>query len=225
MIIYIEGSIGVGKSTLLRILKTKYNNDYIEYIQEPVEEWKQITDDQNINILDHFYNLPHRWSFTFQLNTLLSRINKLKNLDPNKIYIIERSVYSDKNCFAQNCYTNNLMNKIEWNTYIHIFDMLTKNIDIKPDGFIYLKSSPDICLKRIINRNRNEENGIKKKYLEQINNLHNEWLNNTNIKTLIINFNIGYLESPITFSHNVTKIIKFIDDIYKRKNKEIFLST
>ena len=98
MIFYLEGSIGSGKSTLLSILQDALNKDYVEVIQEPVEEWKQLMDNNNKNLLSYFYEDPQRWSLSFQLNAFISRVNKLENLDKNKIYIVERSIFSDKNC-------------------------------------------------------------------------------------------------------------------------------
>ena len=45
-----------------------------------------------------------------------------------------------------------------------------------PDGFIYLKADPDVCSERMARRNRSEEGGVKLEYLEQLHNMHEQWL-------------------------------------------------
>ena len=71
---------------------------------------------QGSNLLDKFYRDPTRWAFTFQTYAFLSRtqaaVSQLRAGDedaaagggapPN--YVFERSLYSDKHCFATNCY-------------------------------------------------------------------------------------------------------------------------
>ena len=47
---------------------------------------------------------------------------------------------------------------------------------LRPDGFIYLKADPDVCSERMARRNRSEEGGVKLEYLEQLHNMHEQWL-------------------------------------------------
>ena len=55
-IFFIEGNIGSGKSTFLKNLE-KYNLlTNVQFIQEPVNEWKETKDKDGINILEHFYS-------------------------------------------------------------------------------------------------------------------------------------------------------------------------
>ena len=78
---------------------------------------EKIIDGNNENLLSYFYKNHKRWPFTFQLNEFISGVNKLDNLTDNKIYIVERTVFSDKECFSTNCYNTGLMNKIKWDIY------------------------------------------------------------------------------------------------------------
>ena len=57
MVFYIfsvDGNIGSGKSTLIKklskVFKKLYNIKVI-YLQEPVEDWKSIKDENNINLI------------------------------------------------------------------------------------------------------------------------------------------------------------------------------
>ena len=100
IVISVDGNIGSGKSTLVKYLKSKYKNLY--FLDEPVDEWVRIIDDNDENILHKFYNDKSRYSYLFQnfafitrANILLNNINNLKNLLGKKIIITERSVETD----------------------------------------------------------------------------------------------------------------------------------
>ena len=178
--VYIEGNIGTGKTTLLSLINSNKSSYNIlrdsSIIYEPVDEWIRLKDSDGCNILDKFYGNQSRWSFTFQINSFLSRRASIETCTSN-IKIIERSVYSDKNCFAKNCYNNGNMTELEYKIYNRWFDWLSNTKEDKePQKFIYLKTSPEICYDRILKRNREEESGITIEYLEQIHNLHEEWL-------------------------------------------------
>jgi len=69
----IEGNIGSGKSTLIRLLKQKYPE--IICLLEPVKEWEGIKDKQGENILTKFYKDQEKYSFSFQMMAYISRFN------------------------------------------------------------------------------------------------------------------------------------------------------
>ena len=56
---------------------------------------------------------------------------------------MERSVYSDRNVFAKNCYEKGLINDIEWKTYLNWFEWLSKKVSVNGDAYIYLRTSPE----------------------------------------------------------------------------------
>ena len=86
----IDGNIGSGKSTLLiKKLKNELssiNNLKIIYLQEPVDDWKNIKDENGINLIENYYKNQEKWGFSFQITTLISRIALLKNL--NKVILL-----------------------------------------------------------------------------------------------------------------------------------------
>ena len=45
-----------------------------------------------------------------------------------------------------------------------------------PDGFIYLRATPDICMDRMKRRSRQEEVGIEMEYLQGLHQKHEDWL-------------------------------------------------
>lgn len=179
--ITIEGNIGAGKSTLVRILKDNLKIDTIEnigFIQEPVDEWLEMTDENGKNILDKFYENQKLWAYKFQMNAFITRLQRLqKYLPKHKFCISERHISSDKNCFAKQLYEDNKISEIEWKLYNNWFDWVSQNeLYRKPKGIIYLRASPVTCSERINKRNRTEENSIPLEYLQKIDKKHEEWL-------------------------------------------------
>lgn len=179
--ITIEGNIGAGKSTLVRILKDNlkaYSIENIGFVQEPVDEWLALTDKNGKNILEKFYENQNLWAYKFQMNAFITRLQKLQKYLPKYNFCIsERHISSDKNCFAKQLYEDNKISEIEWKLYNNWFDWVTSNeLYRKPKGIIYLRTSPETCSNRINKRNRSEENGIPLEYLEKINKKHEDWL-------------------------------------------------
>ena len=101
IILSIEGNIGAGKTTFLKIIRESFELSF-EIIEEPVAEWKKLTggtNDQAENLLQLFYEDPNRWGYAFQSYCYFTRMRewtKMKqNLKPN-VYLFERSIHSDK---------------------------------------------------------------------------------------------------------------------------------
>lgn len=185
VVIFIEGNIGSGKSTLINRISewVKTNNlTHIVCIQEPVDIWKQLSDKNNKNIIEHFYDDPKRNCYMFQTFAFISRLQHLDMIEDNKFYIIERSVLSDKNIFALNCYENNLMSDIEWKTYNTWFEWMYKKYQhiFKSFHILYLKCKPETSYERLRKRDREEEKKIDLDYIRQIHEKHESWLNKEN---------------------------------------------
>jgi len=181
----IEGNIGSGKSTLLNKLSELEN---IEIIQEPVDKWLEIKDDNNKNLLDYFYSDMERNSYMFQTMVFKTRIDALDKPQKEDIRFSERSIWTDRHVFGKMCLEDNKMNSIETSCYKYWFDFLEKKFDPNPNGIIYIRCSPEKCLERINNRGRNEESSIKLDYLKKLHQYHEDWLNHWDkTPVLIIN--------------------------------------
>jgi deoxyadenosine/deoxycytidine kinase len=231
----IEGNIGTGKSTLLEILKKRYQNvPNIVFIDEPVKEWDEIKDLEGNTMLQKFYGNQEKYSFAFQMMALISRIKKLKdaiNKNPNSVIISERSVYTDKYVFAQMLYDTKKIEEVEFQIYMKWFDSFTK--ECKIEKVIYVKTSPEICHERISKRSRIGEEVIPLKYLQDCNYYHDKMISNSDFcrNVLEINGNIDlFLEDIEKLENNLfTKIDFFIvrkhhfyndNDYYKNENCE-----
>jgi deoxyadenosine/deoxycytidine kinase len=197
IVYFLEANIGAGKTTILKKLE-KLDHPKIKIIYEPVDLWIKY------GLLDKFYNDKTRYSYTFQNFAFITKIVNLTNLDPNYIYIVERSPFVDKNVFAKLCYDKDLMNDTEWNIYNYWFDNLIKFIDIDVK-YIYLDTKPDICFDRIKLRDRHSETNINIEYLNLLNDYTNTWLSNLNSTIIKLDGNTNN-----NYDDNIKQLIREI---------------
>ena len=186
-IISIEGNIGSGKSTLIKMLKKKEN---LIFLPEPVDEWNKIVDSNGTNILEKYYSNQKRYAFSFQMMAYITRLKQLLecNASENSIIITERCLYTDREIFAKMLYDSGMIEDIEYSIYLHWFDYFIKNIEI--NHFIYLRNDPEVCLQRIHIRDRKGET-IPIEYLINCHKDHENWLNNKE-NILVLDGNVNY---------------------------------
>lgn len=215
-VVSIEGNIGTGKSTLLNLLQDKFKN--IVFVKEPVDEWIKLKNDNNENILELFYRDKKRWSLTFQMNAFISRIKLLENIiknNPNKLIFTERTIHTDRNCFASELNDQNNIDVLEWKIYDEYYKWLIDKIDINPCAIIYLQVDPIISYERIKKRLRTEESSIELEYLKKIHDKHENWINTTIIPTLILDYSEN-IDNPIFLDNIILKINNFLNDLQSK---------
>jgi deoxyadenosine/deoxycytidine kinase len=200
----VEGNIGSGKSTFLSIMK---NNLNIDVIFEPTDKWQKINNSQNL--LNLFYKDMNRWSYTFQSYAFVTRVQsqlEKEKISRKNIIVSERSVYCDRFCFGKNCFERGVMSKLEWSLYKEWFSWIVKTCLTKPSGFIYLKTSPEICLTRLQKRLRNEESSITLDYLVSLHNKHECWLIEKKIEeSFLANVPVLVLDCNKDFENDFTQ--------------------
>ena len=171
----VEGNVGAGKSTFLKIIQQKLK---IDVIFEPTNKWQSKNEENNL--LHLFYKDTPRWAYTFQSYAFISRVQSIIDYQSShkssQLQILERSVYCDRYCFAKNCFESGLMTQLEWQIYKEWFTWLVERYTPHPSGFIYLKTTPEVCFKRLIKRNRSEETGVPLSYLQELHKRHEDWL-------------------------------------------------
>jgi deoxyadenosine/deoxycytidine kinase len=142
-IISIEGNIGSGKSTFVKMLKNYYkNSNNIIFLQEPVHIWENIKDKKGENIIEKFYKDNKKYAFSFQMMAYISRISQLKKVikeNKNKIIVSERSIFTDKNVFAKMLYDNNDIEEVNFEIYLKWFNEFIE--DIPQIHYIYLDTT------------------------------------------------------------------------------------
>ena len=211
VIISIEGNIGSGKSTLVLELEKYFkDNNKIGFLQEPVDIWNTIKDENGTTILEKFYENNEKYAFQFQMMAYISRLSIMKNaIKQNKYkYIItERSLYTDSNIFAKMLYDDKKISEIEYSIYKMWFDEFINDIPLTK--IIYVKADPQISLDRVITRNRLGEN-IPLSYLQRCHDYHENWLSQTDYDKLTLDGNNNIKTNPDIMIEWIKQIETFI---------------
>jgi len=169
----VEGNIGSGKSTYLKHFSRW--NDRVDIIMEPVDKWRNLN---SHNLLQMMYEDPKRWSLTFQTYVQLTMLqNHTKNTE-KPVKLMERSLHSAKYCFAENLKRTGKMPESEYEVLSGWFDFMLQcpNIDLSVDLIVYLKTDPEVALRRVKERSRGEEHLINEQYIQDLHQLHEDWL-------------------------------------------------
>jgi len=160
----IAGNIGVGKSTLTALLSERLN-------------WEPFFEAVNDNpYLADFYGDMQRWSFHSQVYFLSRRLrHHWQLLERANSVVQDRTVYEDAEIFARNLYRQGLMEERDYCSYHELYEVVTTVLP-PPDLIVYLKALVPTLQKRIRLRGRSYEQDISTTYLEQLNELYEEWI-------------------------------------------------
>lgn len=208
----VEGNIGAGKSTFLKLLAQKLPD--ISIVLEPSHNWQNTSQGQSL--LSNFYQDQKRWAYTMETFIMICRAREhmaeIKKNEPNRI--IERSIYSGHYCFAYNSYEQQFMNAVEWHAYQSWFNFLIPHRCKAPLGFIYLQLDPEVAYERIQKRARAEEKNITLEYLRQIHLKHELFLikNKSTLPSISLT-PVLILDCNEEFESNETKLQEYSNKV------------
>ena len=158
--IIIEGTIGVGKTSLSHILSKHLNS---KLILEKFEENPFLKD---------FYSDRDRYAFQTQLFFLLSRYKQQQELQ--QIDIFTKAIISDYMFDKDRLFAALNLSESEFDLYNRIANELQKNI-IYPDLVIFLQSDTDRLMYNIELRGREFERDMERNYIEELNQVYCEY--------------------------------------------------
>jgi deoxyguanosine kinase len=175
MYIAIEGVIGVGKTTLARLLQPSFKSGLL---LEVFEENPFLSD---------FYSDRARYAFQTQIFFLLSRYRQQNNNVP-RLLAEHESLISDYTFEKDTIFAQINLQGDELTMYHRVHEALAEKVPT-PDLLVYLRASMDTILKRIALRDRAYERQIERSYLEQLSGAYEEFLSHSSrlpFPTLII---------------------------------------
>jgi deoxyadenosine/deoxycytidine kinase len=152
--IVIEGVIGVGKTSLARLLAEKMD---ARLVLEEVEENP---------FLEDFYRDPTHYAFQTQLFFLLSRYRQQLEYPQQDLFqqkTISDYLFDKDKIFA---YVN--LSEKELNLYERLWTLLRRDIT-RPDLVIYLQANTETLMHRIRERGRSVEREISSEYIQRLN--------------------------------------------------------
>ncbi len=170
----IAGNIGSGKSSLTSLLARHY-------------QWKAYYESvENNPYLSDFYYDMIKWSFNLQVYFLSIRFRNQKEIMRAQHHIIQdRTIYEDVEIFAKNLYQMGLMSKRDFDNYHNLFHEMVEFLT-PPDLLIYLRAEVPTLVRQIQQRGRDYESTIRIEYLERLNSLYEEWIQNYPHEKLIV---------------------------------------
>ena len=189
----IEGVIGVGKTTLARLLTEKVDA-------------KLVLEQPELNpYLKDFYRDPQRYAFQIQIFFLLSRYRQLLNIPQQDLfhkYLIADYIFAKDKIFAfMNLEPRDLI------LYERVVTLMEKELP-KPDLVIYLQSTTEKLVANIKKRNKEYEKNISTEYIKKLNEAYNDFFfRYTETPLLVIN------TSEIDFVHNVDDLDDLLQQI------------
>ncbi len=176
MYIAIEGVIGVGKTTLARLLQPAFD---AELLLEIFEENPFLSD---------FYSDRARYAFQTQIFFLLSRYHQQRkgvteSLQKNP-WLISDYTFNKDALFAE---VN--LDGDELEMYYKVHEALAEKI-MRPNLVVYLRASTQILMQRIAQRDRPYERQMSSDYIETLNQAYEAHFSQPSTKhILIINTN------------------------------------
>jgi len=202
----IVGNIGVGKSTLVEAASKKpFNEILLSTIPNRVGDEKVYAFQEKFNpkVLDAFYEDPIGNAFMAQIEFFNGRLDRQRQIEDRKGIVLEdRTLAEDYHIFGMAQKIMGNMTEEEFLAYQRNYNLMTKEIT-QPDLIVYLKADVPVLLERIKERGRQSEAGIPKEYLEQLNQLYDQFVSrHVNCPVLVIDANVDtplnrYIETTI----------------------------
>jgi deoxyadenosine/deoxycytidine kinase len=156
--VVIEGPIGVGKSSLTRLLAKEFNAR--AFLEKPEEN----------PFLGRFYQERRKYAFQTQLFFLLQRFQQQKEIAQfdlfNQVTLCDYLFAKDRIFASLNLDDNEL------SLYEQVYNLLSGQIPV-PDLIIFLQANPEVLLHRIKARSHSYEKDIDLEYLKTLTEAYN----------------------------------------------------
>jgi deoxyguanosine kinase len=155
MYVAIEGVIGVGKTTLARLLQSAFN---AEILLEVFEENPFLSD---------FYSDRERYAFQTQIFFLLSRYHQQRRTVPDML-ATGKNLFADYTFAKDALFARINLKGDELDMYYKVHEALAEKIQ-KPDLLVYLQATTDTLMQRIAQRDRPYERQMERTYISELN--------------------------------------------------------
>ncbi|MFQ5944641.1 MAG: deoxynucleoside kinase [Anaerolineae bacterium] len=149
----VEGAIGVGKTTLARLIQDEFE---AELLLEVFEENP---------FLPLFYQDPERHAFQAQVYFLLSRYGQQQDIPES---LQRGNLISDYTFAKDRIFALLNLSGEELEMYERIHRVLAQGI-AQPDLVVYLRAETDVLMQRIASRDRSFERTMDRGYIHKLN--------------------------------------------------------
>lgn len=154
MYLAIEGAIGVGKTTLARLLAPRFSaNLLLEVFEENP-------------FLEDFYADREAYAFQTQIFFLLSRYHQQREVPP--LLSKDDHLIADYTFTKDALFAGLNLSGDELDTYHQVHQALAEKIP-RPDLIVYLRAKTDVLMQRIAHRDRPYERNMDREYIDNLN--------------------------------------------------------
>jgi deoxyguanosine kinase len=206
MYIAIEGVIGVGKTTLARLLQPNFQ---ATLVLEVFEENPFLSD---------FYSDRQRYAFQTQIFFLLSRYYQQRRSLPEILMrgepLITDYTFTKDALFARINLTGD-----ELEMYYRVHDALAEKIPL-PDLIVYLRADTDVLMQRIASRDRPYERNMEREYIELLNRAYDAFFVDHQIGTVGTNVSVLVLDTNELDYVRRAEDLKWVEDRIRQMLKQ-----
>jgi deoxyguanosine kinase len=158
--IVVEGPIGVGKSSLAKILAAEFQARTI---------FEQVEDNP---FLAKFYKSRETYAFQNQTFFLLNRYQQQVELAQQDLFNL--NTVADYLFAKDQIFASLTLSAEELNLYQQIYALLNTRV-AKPDLVVYLQARPEVLYKRIKKRDKKYERSVTFEYLSEVAQAYNQF--------------------------------------------------
>jgi deoxyguanosine kinase len=192
--IVVEGPIGVGKTSLARLLG--------EHLQAEV----LLEQPQTNPFLGRFYADQQRYALQTQLFFLFHRLDRLRELSQREPH--PRTVVCDYLLEKDPLFAELTLDQDEYRLYQQIYDRASTPDAVQPDLVIYLQAEPETLVSRVRRRGIDMEQGISDDYLIRLGESYTRFFHNYSAAPVMIvnSENLNFVDSSDDFQLLVQRI-------------------
>ncbi len=169
--IVIEGPIGVGKTSLTKLLAQEFNARCI--FERPEEN----------PFLPHFYQDRKKYAFQTQIFFLLNRFQQQREIVQPSLF--NQITFCDYFFAKDRIFASLNLDNDELALYEQIFQLLSGQIP-HPDLVVFLQATPEVLLHRIKSRNIPYEKDMELEYLKVLTEAYNYYFFHYNRTPLLV---------------------------------------
>lgn len=187
-----EGPIGVGKTSLVTRLAERLGA-------------VRILEDVSNPFLEAFYEERPGSAFQAQLFYLLSRYRRLTEIAQQELF--QRLTLADHTFLKDRIFAHLTLDDSELMLYERLWSLLAPQVP-RPDLIVYLQGGTDVLARRVKKRDRREERGLSREFLEEVNQAYAHYFYHYDETPLLVinTTEIDFVEHPDDLDDLISQI-------------------
>jgi deoxyadenosine/deoxycytidine kinase len=185
--IVVEGNIGAGKTTLVRLLADCWSTPSL---------FEQFMDNP---FLPRFYDKPERYAFSLETSFLAERYRQMQD-ELSEPDVRRRGLVADYSFYKSLIFARRTLDPEEFGLFSQLFGIINQRLP-QPHLFVYLSTPVPRLLQQIAERGRDYEQKIEGDYLHFIDESYRQFMAQASgLKCLLLNTaEVDFVQHPQDF--------------------------